>query len=363
MKYKWKLWLVPLVAVLAFGLFKSGDIWGQKKVTIPDVQIQTVGTKEVAKLKKENTLSFTGNIEAVEETIISAKVAGRVSQVMVENGAAVAAGQPLVLLESQEYANLLTINRAALKKAEANLANTRANFQRFKELYEGKAISKKDFETAETGLNVAEADYNSAAASVANAEESMRNTTINSPLNGVVSNRNVNVGQVLSPGGPLMSVKDISSVYVLVNIEQKDLARITPGQQAKVKVDTYGDRKFDGVVEIINPAANKAARVFETKIKVNNPENLLKPGMFAKVEIKTGEAQEVLAVPQDTLTSKQGIYFVFLAEGDMVKRQQVEIGQVIDQLVEIKSGLSIGQRVVVTNVNKLKDQDKIKIAD
>jgi len=349
--------------VLAFGIFKGGDIWGQKKVTSQDAPIQTVGVKEAAKVKKENTLSFTGSIVAVEETVISAKVAGRVSQVMAENGAAVTAGQPLVLLENQEYANALAINRAALKKAEANLANTRINFQRSKELYEGKVISKKDFEAAETGLELAEADYNSAAATVANAEESIRNTSITSPLNGLVADRNVNVGQVLSPGGGLMSVKDISSVYVLVNTEQKDLARITPGQQAKVTVDTYGDRKFDGVVEIMNPAADKAARVFETKIKVNNPENLLKPGMFAKVEIKTGEAQEVLAMQQDALTSKQGINYVFLAEGDAVKRQQVEIGQMIDQLVEIKSGLSIGQKVVVTNVNKLKDQDKIKIAD
>lgn len=363
MKYKWKLWLVPLVAVLAFGVFKVGDIWGQKKETSPEAPVQTVITKEVARVKTENTLNFTGSIEAVEETVISAKVAGRVSQVMVENGAAVTAGQPLVLLENQEYANALAINRAALKKAEANLANTRANFQRFKELYEGKAISQKDFETAETGFNVAEADYHSAAAAVDNAAESMRNTSINSPLNGVVAGRNVNVGQVLSPGVPLMSVKDISSVYVLVNVEQKDLAKITSGQKAKVTVDTYVDRKFDGVVEIMNPAANKAARVFETKIKVDNQERLLKPGMFGKVEIKTGEAQEVLVVPQEALTGKQGMYFVFLAEGDKVKRQQVEIGQVIDQLVEIKSGLSVGQKVVVTNVNKLKDQDRVKIAD
>lgn len=159
MKYKWKLWLVPLVVVLAFGIFKGGGIWGQKKVTSQDAPIQTVGTKEVSKVKKENTLSFTGSIAAFEETVISAKVAGRVSQVMAENGAAVTAGQPLVLLENQEYANALAINRAALKKAEANLANTRINFQRSKELYEGKVISKKDFEAAETGLELAEADY------------------------------------------------------------------------------------------------------------------------------------------------------------------------------------------------------------
>jgi RND family efflux transporter MFP subunit len=363
MKFKWKLWLVPLAAVLAFGFFKGGDIWGQKKEAPKDIHIQTVAVKTVDKVKKENTLSLTGNLEALNEATVSAKTAGRVSQVTVENGAAVAAGQPLVLLEDQDAVNQLAINQAALKKAEANLTTARINFKRSKELFESKVISKKDYEAAETGLMLAEADVNSAAASVAGAEESLRNTTIISPLSGVVVNRNVNVGQVVSPGAPLMLVDDISSVYAVVNIEQQDLAKIKPGLPAEISVDAFSDRKFAGVVEIINPAASKSARVFETKIKVDNQEGFLKPGMFAKVEIKTGEVEEVAAVPQNALLSKQGQFFVYIAEGDTAKRQQVEIGQILDQFVEIKSGLSVGDTVIATNVNKLKDQDRIKIAD
>jgi len=362
-KLKWKLWLIPLAALLAFGLLKGGDIWGQKKgEELPPVHVQTVSVEEVAKVKKENTLSLTGTLEAFSDATVSAKVPGRVSGVLVENGAAVAAGQPLVSLESTEFENQLAINRATLQKAEANLSSVRTNHVRFKELYAGGAVSKKEFEDLETALKVAEADVASAEAAVANAGDSLSNTTIASPLNGVVADRNVTPGQVVSPGVPLMTVKDLSSVYVLVNIEQKDLAVIKPGLRANVTVDTYGDRKFTGVVEIINPVAEESARVFKTKIRVDNPGRLLKPGMFAKVEIKTGEAEEVLAVPMNALVDKQGMYFVFVAEGDTARRRQVEIGRVIDQRVEIKSGLDPGQRVVVTNVNKLKDQDKINIA-
>ncbi|MCL6558095.1 MAG: efflux RND transporter periplasmic adaptor subunit, partial [Firmicutes bacterium] len=181
MKFKWKLWLVPLAAALAFGLFKGGDIWGRKKEAPPDVHIQTVVTSEVAKVKKENTLVLTGTLEALDEAAVSPKVAGRVSRVLVENGAAVAAGEPLVFLENTEFNNLLAVNQAALKKAEANLAAVRSNYERFKELYEAGAVSKKDFEDVETGLKVAEAEAGSAAAALANAEESLRNTTITSP--------------------------------------------------------------------------------------------------------------------------------------------------------------------------------------
>lgn len=227
----------------------------------------------------------------------------------------------------------------------------------------GNVISEKDFEDAQTGLNLAEADTAAAAAAAANAEESLRGATVVSPFDGVVSNRNVTLGQMVSAGSSLMAVEDISSVYVVVNVEQKDLGRVKPGLPAEVTVDSFVSRGFAGVVEIINPSANKNARVFETKIKVGNGEGLLKPGMFASVQIKTGEEGEALVVPQNSLVSIQGMFFAFVAEGDRVKRQQVEIGQVIGQLVQIKSGLTAGQKIVVTNVNKLKDQDKIIISE
>ncbi len=363
MKHKWKFWLAPLVVVLALGLWKSGEFLKQKKDTSPQERTQTVAVQDVGKVNKEETVALAGSLEALNEAVISPKVPGRVSRVLVENGAFVAAGQPLVLLEDTEYNNALAIARATLKKAEANLASVRVNYERCREMYQGKVISEKDFEDAQTGLMLAEADTDAAAAAVANAEEALRGATVVSPLNGVVANRNVTPGQVVAAGFTLMAVEDISSVYVLVNTEQKDLGKVKPGLPASVTVDSYGGNKFDGVVEIINPSANNSARVFETKIRVGNQEGLLKPGMFASVQIKTGAEGEVLAVPQNSLVSVQGMFFAFVPEGDRVKRQQVEIGQVIDQLVEIKSGLEASQKIVVTNVNKLKDQDKIIIAN
>ena len=363
MKHRWKLWLAPLVVILALGLWKGGEFLKQKKDTSPQERVQAVSVNEVGKVKIEETVPLTGSLEALHEGVISPKVPGRVSQVLVENGAVVTAGQPLVLLEDTEYVNALAIARATLKKAEANLASARINYERFRELYQGNVISEKDFEDAQTGLNLAEADTAAAAAAAANAEESLRGATVVSPFDGVVSNRNVTLGQMVSAGSSLMAVEDISSVYVVVNVEQKDLGRVKPGLPAEVTVDSFVSRGFAGVVEIINPSANKNARVFETKIKVGNGEGLLKPGMFASVQIKTGEEGEALVVPQNSLVSIQGMFFAFVAEGDRVKRQQVEIGQVIGQLVQIKSGLTAGQKIVVTNVNKLKDQDKIIISE
>lgn len=363
MKYKWKIWLAPLVAVLIFGAVKGGSIWGKNGAAPVSAPVTAVALQEVQKASMDNVLKLSGTVLALEEAVISPKTPGRVSRVWVDNGDAVGAGQTLVSLESQEHQNMVAVSQATLKKAEASLVSVRANHQRMKELYQSGVISKKDFEDIETALLMAEADAGSAAAGLANAEESLRNTSICTPIRGLVADRNVSVGQFIAPGTPLMTVQDISSVYIVVNIEQGELARVQPGMTARVTLEGFGDRSFDGVVAVINPAANRAARVFETKIKVNNAEHIFKPGMFARVDIKIGTDEEVLAVPKDALTGKEGMFFVFLAEGEEAARRQVEIGRVIDQLVEVKSGLSLGDRVIVTNVNKLKDRDKIKIAD
>ncbi|SHK93691.1 efflux RND transporter periplasmic adaptor subunit [Desulforamulus aeronauticus] len=361
MKSKWKLWLIPVIAVLAFGVLKGGNIWGKGETT-KVAPMQTVAITQVEKVKVENTLTLTGSIEAVKESIISTKVStgGRISSILVENGDQVTAGQALVTLEQQDFLHILAMRQADLKKAESGLITAKADLQRYQELYQQGAISPKEYEAVEAALQVAEATVSSATAGVAMAQEDLTNATMIAPIGGLVANRNVKTGQMVSAqSGSLMTVQDISSVYVVVNTPQKDLAIMKKGLKTEATVDAFGDKKFTGTVEVINPVANQGARVFETKIKVDNPELLLKPGMFAKVGVKTGEAVEVLAIPQGALTSKQGMYFVFVPEGNKVKRVQIEIGQVINQMVEIKKGLTEGQQIVVTNVNKLKDQDLV----
>ena len=360
---KWKLWLIPLMAVLAFGVYKGTELFWNNNNDEQPARVHTVQLAEVSRINTEKTLSLTGTVEAWEEALISPKVAGRVARVAVENGAGVAVGQQLVLLDNEEYHNAVTITRTELKKAEVGLNNARVNYERYSELHREGAISKKDFEDMEIALAMAEAEVDAAAAGLDNAERALRDTAVTSPISGVVANRNVTTGQVVSPGMPLISVLNISSVYIVVNIEQNPLSMIKPGLKAEVAVDGYGDKMFDGVVEIINPAANRAAWVFETKIKVDNKDRLLKPGMFARVEINTGNPQEVAVVPREALSGNKGMFFVFVAEGDKAVRQDVEIGQIVNGLVEIKAGLEEGQQVLVTNVNKLKDGDSIAIAD
>ncbi len=361
MKSKWKLWLLPVLALLAMGLFKGQDALFSSDKPVK-TGFQTVRVQEVSQAAKENSLNLSGNVEAMERAVISSKISGRVSGILVQNGDMVSPGQALITLDKEDYANSLTMCKAALQKAQANLTAVQTNYNRYRELFNNGAISQKDFDDVEALLASARSDSDSAAAAVANAEDALSNTTITSPIGGLVANRDINLGQVLTPGVTLMLVEDISAVYVIVKVGQKDRALIRPGQSAAITVDTYPHKQFTGQVAYINPAADVSGRSFEVRIKVNNPGQLLNSGMFAQAAISTGQAEQVLAVPQNAVKSNQGIHYVFIPDGDRVKSQKVETGAVLGQMVEVVAGLKPGQKVVVSNVDKLKDQEKVRFA-
>jgi len=358
-KSKWRLWLAAVAAIIIVFLLARVLInKNSAKVTGP-VHSKTVAAQTVAKTQKQPTLALTGSIEAAQEAVVSTKVAGRVASVSVNNGDTVSAGQTLIQLDDSDYRNALTISQATLAKAQANLESARNDYQRSKSLFDASALSAKDLEGAQTALDVAQADAGSAAAAADNAREALQNASISSPISGVAADCSVKIGQFLSPGTALLKVENISTVRAVVNVEQNDLAAIKTGLAAKVTTDAFSGRIFDGTVEAINPVAGSSTRVFETKIRVANSGQLLRPGMFVKVEIETGVPVTVIAVPQNAVVSNAGLYYVFLLEGGRVKRQQVQVGQVMGQLVEITSGLTEGQRVVLTDVSTLNDGDQV----
>jgi membrane fusion protein (multidrug efflux system) len=364
-KSNWKVWLAAVAAIVIVLVLARVLMNRNTKQSAGPARTQAVVAQTVVKVKKQPVLALTGSIEAMQEAVVSAEVTGRVTSVPVNNGDTVSSGQPLVLLEDSAYRDALATSQANLAKAQATLESTRDGYQRQKSLFDAGALSASDFEGIKTSLALAEADADSAAASVDSDREALQETTICSPISGVAADLGVEVGEFLTPGVPpatsLLDVEDISSVYAVVSIEQDDVGAVSPGQAAKVTVDAYGDRVFNGTVEIINPVADSSTRAFEAKIRLANSDHLLRPGMFIKVEIDTGAPVDVVAAPQNAVVSTDGLNYVFLVDGDRVKRQQVQVGQVIGQSVEIVSGLAEGQLVVLTDVDTLNDGDRVTI--
>lgn len=362
--FKAKYWIVPIV--LAVGLtiaaksyiLPSGKAQPQSTATGSTI---SVSVAEASYVNKTPKLVLTGSLEGQTSASISAKIAGRIEEVLVEDGQQVEAGQALVRLESTELANAQRMSSDAVRKAQANYDNAKADYDRYQTLYEKNAVSKQQLDSIETKLKIAEADLSSAAASLNSAQQQFGNSVLIAPVSGVVANKTATIGQVVSPGAALMTVENIGQLYAVINIEQKDLALVQAGQKAEVYVDTYPDKIFTGTVDTINPVAGSASRMFRTKIKIDNADGLLKPGMFIKVQLATGGETKVLMVPQSAVFQKQGLYYVYTVENSKVIRRQIEVGDVAGTSIEIKSGLQDKQAVVVNNVTKLKDGDTVEV--
>ncbi len=359
MKNKWKLWLILMFLILFVGMvFNSAD-FGKEKVALSE-QPQPVNVQRVRVLEKEESIILNGDIVPFREVSISAKVAAKADSVKVENGTAVVKGQALIMLEQLDYQNALAVAEAALDKTEAGLHKSDLDYNRCRKLYEQGAVSESIYDDASIALRIAQADVKAAHAAVLSARELLNNTTIPAPFAGLVADCDIHAGEMVNPGSELMRVVDISSVYVVTNIEQKDVARVKKGQEAMINVPGLDGNAFGGTVAAINPAGNASARVFAVKIKVNNEEELLKPGMFANVEMKTGETSEVLAVPVNAVIGQSDRQYVFVAEGQKARQQEVKTSSVIEDMVGISSGLKKGQQIIISNVNSLKDGDLIE---
>ena len=306
-------------------------------------------------------LLLTGSIEGETTALISAKIPGRVAQVLVEDGQRVSEGQPLVRLESVELSNTVGIAKDGVKRLQASYDNSAIDYQRYKILYEQKAISKQQLDSAETKLRIAETELSSAYASLSNANQQYEYGAVLAPVSGVVANKTAVIGQVVSAGLSLMTVENIDKVYTVVNVEQKDMGILKIGMPAQIRVDAYPDQVFSGVIEVINPVAASTNRMFRAKIKLDNADGHLKPGMFVKAGIVFGGETQSLFVPQNAIFQKQGLYYVYVIENDKVIKKPVEIGMVKDGFIEIKAGIKENVLIAASNINTLKDGDSILV--
>ena len=362
-KLKLKYWAIPVVLVAGVALvLRLGVNAGAKQPAANTANALSVKVAAAEYADTVPSLPFSGSLEGQTSATVSAKISGRITEVLVQDGQKVKAGDALIRLEAVELANSARQAGDAVRKAQINYDLAKNDYERYQTLYEKGAISAQQAENASAKLKIAEADLSSAIATRGNAEQQLAYSVITAPVDGVVANKTATIGQVVSPGAALLTVQDISSVYAVINVEQKNLGAVKEGQKAQITIDAYPDKTFEGAVEVMNPEAGSTSRMFRTKIKLANSDGELKPGMFADVRLLTGESVKVLTVPQAAVAQKQGLYYVFLIQDGKAVRRQIEVGAATGSTIEVKAGLEPGTQVIATSVNRLKDGDAIRVA-
>ena len=341
-------------------------------VTVSEVITQTI----------EETATYTGELKASESTSVSVKVSGVVEAVYCEIGDYVSAGDILMQIDKTDYLtqynqantaylSVLSQSKALIDSAQIEYNNAKINCDNQKVLYDNGAISKiaydsavTRFENAKINLNSAkeQSGLNSAKAALDAAENSLGYTTIYAPISGYVSTKNANVGQMASPGVEIFSIKNTSTVNAQLNVAESVIPKVSVGAKAIVNVKSI-DSSVEGVVTIASPTKNPQTGMYNVSITIDNPEDVLKDGMFADITLTLSDAVDALVIPSDAIMEDEsGQKYIFLADDGVAVKKEVVTGIITEEYTEILKGVKEGDKVIVSGKEYLSDENsKIKI--
>ncbi len=300
------------------------------KVTTEVVHLQDVEQQSV----------FTGNVEGFAVNNITPQQARRISRLLVDVGDHVRAGQQLAEMES-----------SALAQAKAQYENNKANFERTDELYKFGGESKANWEAVKTAYEVSKLSY----------ENLLENTSLISPISGVVTARNYDNGDMVG-GMPIFVVQQINPVKIFINVSESLYTYVKKGMKVDVELDALPNEKFEGKISRITPSIDPQTRTFEVELTVANGKEQIKPGMYARVTMNYGTRQNVV-VPDQSVVKMMGsgdrFIYVYKADGT-VSYQKVELGRRMGDKYEVLSGVADGDEVVVTGQVALKNGIAVK---
>ncbi len=302
----------------------------QEKVA-PVVSVVTAHAEDV-----DVTNTFTSNIEPYATNNIVSQSAGRIVSINVEVGDKVRKGQ---LMAKMDDVNLI--------KTRLQYVNDSTELSRLTELYKIGAISQAEYDMAKLSLNVTKKTY----------ENLAENTYLRSPINGVVTARNYDKGDMYSMTQPIFVVEQIQPVKMLINISESLFTQVHKGMEFDIAVDAYPGEVFKGTVNLLYPTISSSTHTFPVEVISTNSDERLRPGMFARVTANFGTNHHIV-VPDIAVVKQQGSgeHFVYVLKSDnTVKYTLVELGKRLGNRYEIVSGLNEGDKVVTEGQVRLKD--------
>ncbi len=303
------------------------------KVTATVVHIEDVEQQSV----------FTGNIEGYAVNNISPQQPRRITRLLVDVGDRVAAGQRVAELDD-----------SALAQAKAQYENSKANFERSDELYKFGGESKANWQAQKTAYDVAKSAY----------ENLLENTTLVSPITGVVTARNYDKGD-MTGGLPIFVVQRINPVKIMINVSESLYSYIKKGMEVAVELDALPEQKFTAKVSRITPSIDASTRTFPVELTLMNDKEIVKPGMYARVTMNYGSHKNIV-VPDVAVVKQLGSgnrYIYVYNQDGTVSYKRVELGRRMNDKYEILSGIADGDNVVTSGHIALKDGIEVELVN
>jgi membrane fusion protein (multidrug efflux system) len=346
-----------LLVVGALGTVKGlqiGRMIAHGKAFAPPASTVTAAT--VDRTAWETTLTAVGSLEAVQGVMVASELAGKVIRIAFEAGAVVSAGQLLLQQDISE-------ERARLRAAESRAVLAHKDLTRAQTLFDQHVIPRAD-------LDEQKARYDQTTAERDNIRAIIEKKTIRAPFPGRLGIRQVNLGEVLDIGQPIVSLQSLDPVFVNFQLPQQALVHLKPGLLIRAGDGASGTTVFEGTITAVNPEVDPATRNISVQATIDNPQERLRPGMFVSVSVVLPARRSVLTIPATAVVYAPYSDSVFVIENredesgtrqQILRQQFVQLGEKRGDFVAVRRGLEQGQSIVSTGVFKLRNGQRVVV--
>lgn len=311
-----------------------------------------VATVEIRPSQVDEYYETSGTIKAKTISAVASRMLGAVTAVKVKEGERVRAGQVLMTVDDRDVAQRVKAAEQALEAAKQSRSLTDITYQRYKRLYDEKAVSQQEIDQIETQKKVADFEYERAKALLAETRVNHGFTRITAPTSGVVTAKKIDPGSMAVPGTPVLVIEDTSSFILEANLDENLSGKVRAGTSVEVAIDSAGLRAGGRIAEII-PSIDPMSRTFVAKIDVKGP--MLRTGQYAKVRIPMGR-KETLVVPEKAIVEKGQLTGVYTVDNKgIITYRLIRAGKHYDATVEVLSGLNPNDRIITDGVGKAVD--------
>jgi len=302
-------------------------------------------------------LPVSGALQPVRQATVKSKVSGDVRTITVREGDAVQAGQMLARMDTADLESRLIERQGQLESARAQLAMAEKTLSSNQKLLKQSFISQNAFDNSESNMNVTRGSVKSAEANVRLAQNALKDAVATSPLTGIVAKRHVQPGEKVAFDTPLVTVVDLKDIELQAMVPAVDIPELRAGMPVELAVDGFGDRKFVGRIERINPSTEPGTRAILVFVGVPNPNNELRGGMFSTGRVALAASVPVMSLPAIAVRSEAGQTFVWTIEDGKLVKRMVVVGRRDEEngRVEIKTALPSTVKVLAARFDNLKE--------
>jgi cobalt-zinc-cadmium efflux system membrane fusion protein len=332
---------------------------------------------EVMKIELGNVIQsifYNGDINAEFEVNVFSKIPDRIEKYYIDEGDYIRQGEAIAHIIATTIEQAVRQAEAGVIAAKAQEANLRVEYERAQRLNRENVMSQQQFDLIKTQYEATKAQLEQAEAALASSRSQLKDATVTAPITGIIGKKYFENGDMANMAIPLVKIVQMERLKIMFNAIEEDLGKLALGQQATIKVRSYPERKFMGKVVKISPILDPITRMAEIEVLLDNREHLLKPGMYAEVEVITGLLEKVIVVPRfatiesttlENINGQDGVvknYYVFIVDNGIARQKKLEVSYINHINLAINSGIVVGDTLVVAGQNNLRDGIAVTVA-